>query len=112
MPRRSALLALLMLAALPAHAEDSGTLHLSCRADGVGAQSAPLAFTINVATKRAVEAASGARYGVTTYRDGLGLWDAEAGPGQIAYRIDSTKGRFARFDAAGRVDGTCEKVEP
>lgn len=113
MPRRpAALLALLMLASLPAHAEDAGPLRLSCRADAPAGAAEPLAFSIDLATNQAVETGSGAHYGVTAYRDGLGLWEAAAGPSQVVYRIDRVKGRFARVDTQPRVDGACEKVDP
>lgn len=111
MPRRLALLALLMLAALPAHAEETGVLRLVCRADNPALLAEPLGFSIDLGAKQATETGSGARYGVTPYRDGLGLWEADAGPGQVVYRIDRLKGRFARVDKQVRLDGSCEKMD-
>lgn len=112
MPRRpAAILALLILASLPAHAEGAEPFGLLCRADNPALQAEPLAFSIDLATNQAVETGSGTRYGVTAYRDGLGLWEAAAGLGQVVYRIDRVKGRFARVDRQPRVEGACEKVE-
>jgi hypothetical protein len=110
--RRLALAVLLpLLAALPAQAQQAAPLRLSCRADGAAAQAEPLILVIDLLSGRATEAGSGARFGVTPYRDGLGLWDAEAGPGQVVYRLDSLRGRFARVGQQTRLEGSCEKVE-
>lgn len=111
MPRRL-LLATLMLAALPAHAQQGEPLRLTCRADAPALLAQPLSFSIDLAVRQAVEAGSGEKFGVTVYRDGLGLWEAASGPGQIVYRIDRLSGRFARVDKQIRVDGACEKAAP
>lgn len=111
MSRRCVATALLMLAALPAWADEPETLRLVCRADNPALLATPLSFTIDLAAKEAVEAASGAQYGVTAYRDGLGLWEAQAGPGAVVFRIDRVAGRFARVDKQIRLEGACEKVE-
>lgn len=111
MPRRAfALAALLTLTALPAGAQDAGALRLTCRADDPARLAEPLNFTIDFRTRQAQETGSGDRFGVTVFRDGLGLWDAVAGPGQARYRIDQMTGRFARMDPAGRLDGRCERA--
>lgn len=111
MPRRLAVLAALMLSAMPAHAEEAEALRLLCRADNPALLAEPLGFSIDLAAKQAVETTSGAQFGVTAYRDGLGLWEAQSGPGQVVYRIDRLSGRFARVDRQIRLDGACEKVE-
>lgn len=103
--------ALLMLAAVPAMAEEAQTLRLVCRADNPALLATPLSFSIDLNAKEATEAGSGTQYGVTAYRDGLGLWEQQSGPGAIAFRIDRVSGRFARVDKQIRLDGTCEKTE-
>lgn len=112
MPRRIAVAAVLSLFALPTAAAEADLLRLSCRADDPALLATPLSFSIDLAANQATETASGERFGVTAYRDGLGLWETAAGPGAIVYRIDRIKGRFARVDKQIRLDGACEKVEP
>lgn len=116
MLRRPLLVAALMLATLPAaqvaQAEDGDVLRLSCRADNPGLLPQPLSFSIDLAARQAVETGSGEQFGVTAYRDGLGLWEAASGPSQVVYRIDRVSGRFARVDKQIRLDGACEKVAP
>lgn len=111
MPRRLALLAALMLSTLPARADEAEMLRLLCRADNPALLAEPLGFSIDLAARQAVETGSGAQFGVTAYRDGLGLWEAQSGPAQVVYRIDRLTGRFARVDKQIRLDGSCEKVE-
>lgn len=113
MPRRSlAVIAVLLATALPAAAQEAVPLRLVCRADNAALLPQPLTFSIDLAAARATETGSGEQFGVTAYRDGLGLWEAQSGPGQVVYRIDRVKGRFARVDKQIRLDGSCEKVEP
>lgn len=111
MPRRL-LPAALLLAALPAHAQEGEILRLVCRADNPALLAQPLSFSIDLAVRQAVETGSGEQFGVTAYRDGLGLWEAASGPGQVVYRIDRLTGRFARVDKQIRLDGACEKGAP
>lgn len=111
MPRRRLVLAALMLAAVPAYADESDSLRLVCRATNPALLAEPLAFSIDLAAGRAEETGSGERYGVTAYRDGLGLWEEQSGPGQVVFRIDRVTGRFARVDKQIRLDGVCEKVD-
>ncbi|MGE4279000.1 MAG: hypothetical protein AB7G62_05395 [Magnetospirillum sp.] len=111
MSRLIAALPLILLAALPAKAENAETLRLVCTANDP-AMSPPLAFSIDLAAKDAVETTSGKHYAVTAYRDGLGLYDPAQGPAAVVFRIDRISGRFARVDTQLRWDGTCEKVEP
>lgn len=111
MMRPCAAAALLMLAALPALADEAEVLRLVCRADDPALLATPLSFSIDLTAKEAVEAGSGTTYGVTTYRDGLGLWESQTGPGAIVFRIDRVNGRFARVDKQVRLDGACDKVE-
>lgn len=109
--RRAAVLAVALLAAFPALAEESETLRLVCRADNPGLLAQPLAFSVDLAAKDAVETLSGGQYGVTASRDGLSLWDKAGGPGQVVFRIDRVSGRFARVDKQIRLEGMCDKVE-
>ncbi|MBR9973376.1 hypothetical protein [Magnetospirillum sulfuroxidans] len=107
-------LALILAAAtfaLPAQAQESEILRLACRAADP-ALSPPLTFSINVTAKDAVEVASGTHYGVTVYRDGLGLFDPAQGPSATVYRIDRVSGRFARVDLPARWNGRCDPVTP
>lgn len=106
------MLAPLTLAPLAGRADEGGTLRLICRADNPALLAQPLSFSIDLATRQAVEAGSGEQFGVTAYRDGLGLWEAASGPSQVVYRIDQLSGRFARVDKQIRLDGACEKVAP
>lgn len=104
-------LMLVTLAAMPAQAQTADILRLACRATDP-AMSPPLSFSIDLAAKDAVETTGGKHYGVTTYRDGLGLYDPAQGPSSVVFRIDRISGRFARVDTQLRWDGTCDKVEP
>lgn len=74
--------------------------------------SPPLVFVIDVTAKDAVETTSGTHYGVTPYRDGLGLFDPAQGPGATIYRMDRVNGRFARVDLPPRWGGTCDTLSP
>lgn len=110
MVRRFLLPALLLLSA-PVLADDSQVLRLSCRADNPALLATPLNFSIDFSTGRASETGSGEEFGITPYRDGIGLWEAATGPSAVVYRIDRVKGRFARVDKQIRLDGACEKVD-
>lgn len=105
------LAALMLIVAAPALAEDADLLRLSCRADNPALLPEPLVFSIDLAAKEATETTSAAQFGVTNYRDGLGLWDKASGPGQVVFRIDRVSGRFARVDKQIRLEGACDKVE-
>lgn len=105
------LLAALMLAVPGAWAEEPEILRLSCRADNPALLAEPLAFSIDLTAKEATETVSGAQFGVTAYRDGLGLWDKSVGPAQVVYRLDRVAGRFIRVDKQLRLEGMCEKME-
>lgn len=115
--RHALLLALLPLAlTAPALAQDAAApanapIRLICNANDPGLLPQPLAFSIDLITHQASETTSGGRYGVTEYRDGLGLWEADSGPGALVYRIDRISGRFARVDKQIRLDGQCERAE-
>lgn len=102
---------LTLFAALPAAAGEADVLRLACKADNPALLAAPLTFSIDLAANQATETGSGEQFGVTAYRDGLGLWEAASGPSAIVYRIDRVKGRFARVDKQIRLDGACEKVD-
>lgn len=112
---RRFLVPVLLLAAAPAWApawaDDSQVLRLACRADNAALLPTPLAFSIDFSTGRANETTSGEEFGITAYRDGIGLWEAATGPSAVVYRIDRVKGRFARVDKQIRLDGSCEKVD-
>ncbi|MBI2241645.1 MAG: hypothetical protein HYU59_12680 [Magnetospirillum gryphiswaldense] len=111
MPRLIPAALLLLAVTMPAAAQQSDILRLACKASDP-AMSPPLAFSIDLAAKDAVETTNGKHYGVTSYRDGLGLYDPAQGPATVVFRIDRVTGRFARVDTQLRWDGTCEKVEP
>ena len=108
---RRLVLPVLLLVSAPALADDASVLRLSCRADNPALLPAPLSFSIDFSTGRATETGSGAEFGITPYRDGMGLWEAAAGPSAVVYRIDRLNGRFARVDKQVRLDGACEKVD-
>lgn len=108
---RRILLALALTLPAAAQAQNSDILRLSCRADDP-AMSPPLSFSIDLTAKDAVESTSGKPYGVTQYRDGLGLFDLSQGPAAVVYRIDRISGRFARVDVQLRWEGQCDKVTP
>lgn len=109
--RNIAALAVALLAAAPALAQDSETLRLVCRADNPALLAEPLAFSMDLSAKEAVETISGAQFGVTAVRDSLSLWEKASGPGQVVFRIDRVSGRFARVDKQIRLEGMCDKVE-
>ncbi len=111
--RRLLAAAVLSLAVSPTVAAAAGedVLRLVCQADNPSMLPAPLTFSIDLAAGRAVETGSGDQFGVTAYRDGLGLWPLADGPSAVAFRIDRIKGRFARVDKQIRLDGTCERTE-
>ena len=112
--RRLLAAAVLSLAVSPnvaAAAAGEDVLRLVCQADNASMLPAPLTFSIDLAAGRAVETGSGDQFGVTAYRDGLGLWPLAEGPSAVAFRIDRIKGRFARVDKQIRLDGTCEKTD-
>ena len=81
------------------------------RADNPALLPNPLSFSIDFSTGRATETNSGEEFGITPYRDGMGLWEAATGPSAVVFRIDRLNGRFARVDKQVRLDGTCEKVD-
>lgn len=106
--RRLALVSVLLLSA-PALAEEGDTLRLSCRPDQA-AMSAPLAFSIDLATGAAIETTSGRRYGLAANGDSLALFDRAQGPQAVVWRIDRITGRFTRVDTQLRLEGLCDKV--
>lgn len=112
MPRRLFVAALLAAAAGPALAGEGNVQRMVCRADNPALLAEPLSLSIDLATRNAVEDGSGAQYGVTVYRDGLGLWDKASGPGSVVYRIDRFTGRFVRVDKQVRLEGLCERAAP
>lgn len=110
MHHRNIALAVILLAASPALAEDE-PLRLVCRADNPALLAEPLAFSMDLAAKEATETTSGAQFGITAGRDSLSLWEKSSGPGQVVFRMDRVSGRFARVDKQIRLEGMCEKVE-
>lgn len=105
--RRLALV--LLLLAAPASADEADILRLACRPDQP-AMSEPLAFSIDLAAKEAVETTGGRRYGVAGGGDSLALFDRAQGPMAVVWRIDRITGRFTRTDTQLRLEGVCDKV--
>lgn len=104
------LAALFALIVTPALAEESEILRLACRADQP-AMSEPLAFSIDLAAKDAIETTSGKRFGVVGGRDSIALFDPAQGPAAAVWRIDRVTGRFRRVDTQLPLEGVCDKVE-
>lgn len=104
------LLASLLLISAPVLAQDAEILRLACRPDQP-AMSGPLAFSIDLGAKDAIETATGRRFGVVPTRDGIALFDPAQGPAAVVWRIDRVTGRFTRVDTQLRLEGICDKVE-
>lgn len=104
------LLALLPLISAPVLAQEADMLRLVCRPDQP-AMAEPLAFSIDLGAKDAVETITGRRFGVVPMRDGIALFDPAQGPAAVVWRIDRVTGRFTRVDTRLRLEGICDKVE-
>lgn len=108
----SALLALCVLigtasavAADPAPRDDTRIVVLSCRMSAPQAE--PFTLTLDLGRGEGEDGAGG-RYGLTTYRDGFGLWDRDQGRSALVYRLDAQSGRLIRVAPAPQDEGHCD----